>query len=667
MNTKGLFLGIDIDEDYSQVCFYDNKDKSVQPVFSGNESPFFQNAVSLSAIWEDETSSVKKISSMLAALIASAKEQTGEEDLSSVAVCMHDYSSAKRDVFHRAFEGLGIGRDRYILLGEEETFAYYAFSSEPALYAQGVVLYDLKKDGLKAYFLRRVSFKGATILTQTEGSLTSASVVKAAKGEIPLSQAENEIRDFFKTTLEAEKVSSVYLTGQAFDTDELPESFPAVLGRGGHRIFAGLNLYVKGACVGALAKAFPMADPFRSAGIYKNVSIATDDALSGAGRLARCIMACRNRISSEISVIERKGDVIASRVILESGSNIDDSHISFECIPGDDGSICLEVTPVGQNLPDVHILVPKGAGDEATGLSRYIVSFDFPDEDTALVNVCRRGSDSFEETKIDLLGSGKPSLHDKKSGIIYCETPVANVPFIFKETGAELYSLEELVKYTYENVYLTSKDFAGDELFSFLEDQVDSKALSERLKNLSDTGGSLKDILLTMFREVGYHTSQEIAIIEPVIEGMATGKRALYKYARAESFIKNNCLSKAIKELEEIRELGSDPELPESFYAKALYNEGVCFAHCLMYERAAVCFEQSYSYDKNEKTKASALLARRLSGTEPEIMYMKGEWESAGVRAGELREKAIESIRAQERDAEEEIERLKEEYLRKYT
>ena len=42
--------------------------------------------------------------------------------------------------------------------------------------------------------------------------------------------------------------SSVYLTGRGFDTTRLPDAFlKCICNR--HRLFAGQNLYVKGACI----------------------------------------------------------------------------------------------------------------------------------------------------------------------------------------------------------------------------------------------------------------------------------------------------------------------------------------------------------------------------------------------------------------------------------
>ena len=113
MDTKGLYLGIDIDENVSQVCFYDEKSRSVKPVMGKDEDPYFQNAMSLSSIFENRETAPDRLASMTEALIAAAKCQTGEEKLRVLGVCIHDHSEEKREIWHEALNSLGIESDRY--------------------------------------------------------------------------------------------------------------------------------------------------------------------------------------------------------------------------------------------------------------------------------------------------------------------------------------------------------------------------------------------------------------------------------------------------------------------------------------------------------------------------------------------------------------------------
>ena len=207
----------------------------------------------------------------------------------------------------------------------------------------------------------------------------------------------------------------------------------------------------------------------------------------------------------------------------------------------------------------------------------------------------------------------------------------------------------------------------NNELFRFLREQTGYKVAADKLEDLSGSGASLKELLITLFREINYYSPQDILIMEPVIDGLKTGKRALVKYGRAESYIDRGCIAKGLKELLEIMELSPDSELPEKFYAKVLYNAGVCYGRCLMYDKAAEMFEGSFGFVKDGKTKEVALLARALSETEPGILYMKGEWEQAKEKASALRKEMEKTGDGGVSDIEERVDRLEEEYLRKYS
>ena len=661
MDKKGSYIGIDIDENISQVCFYDERSRNVQPVLGKDESPYFNNAVPLSAIYANAETAASRLSSMTEALIAAASCQTGEEKLRMLGVCIRGLSEETRRIWHEALAGIGIGPDRYMLMCREETFAYYAFSADPGTYARGVALYDLDEKGLEGCFLQRVTYKGLTLLTETDEKADSDIIKKAGTGEVLLKEAKGEMGAFFRSTLDKNPVSSVYLTGEAFDAEELPDDILSILGRGGHRIFAGMNLYVKGTCIGALTKVFPNADPLRNAGINKTAGI--------PGSLSRCIMVCRNRISSQISVTVRERGEKKKRILVERGSNVDASCMTFECYPGEKGEIQLAVEPLTQNTPDIYTVKLQSDNDFSKKLVRVNVTLYFPDEDHCDVFIdSEDGAVEAEDFSMDLSGSGQGMTRTATDGVIFCEQTKARIPYVFPATGDEIYSAEELVKYLYENVYLVEADggVINSEMFAFLKEQAGCRITGEKLEELSNSGASLKELLLTLFKEVNYYSPQDITIMEPVIDGLKTGKRALVKYGRAESYIKCGCITKGLKELLEIMELNPDSELPEKFYAKVLYNAGVCYGRCLMYEKAAEMFEGAYGFVKDEETKAKALLARAISDTELGILYMKGEWEQAKERAEEIR-KEFGSGTGECNDPDERIYRLEKDYLRKYS
>lgn len=673
MEAGGLYIGIDIEESISQVCYYEREDRSVRSVQNTGDNPEFVNTTGLSEILKNQTHPEDMIYKMLKALIDKAKEQSGNENTAMIALCLRDYSKEMRRVAAKALDMLGIPKEQYILIGSSEAFAYYAFNAEPALFAQGAALYNFEKEGISACFLQRISYKGNTVLREIDRSVSSDRLSAVVSGKLLLKDVSDETDDFFDKTLKEFKTSSVYLTGPGFDTDEIPQSTLNFISKKGYRIFAGQNLFVKGACICALAKASPIADPFRRAGIFKNLSVSAANE-AGDGRFTSCIMACKNRITTQISVKAFcKGESLM-RTVIKPGANIDESSGVFECILTDENALELELHELGANLPVYEKIDLSEIKSREDRLTRVSVSVEFPDEDTLELTVKDLGfgedikpEGGIVKQTIAITGRNRErSMPSKGRGVIMCESKRALVPFIFSDTGRNIYTIEELVRYLYENIWLVDEGLISNELFKFIGDDTGNTALAEKLKHQAYTGVSFLGMLLTLFREVNYYTPEEVRILEPVLEKIQTVKPVLKKYSVAETYMKNNCLSRAQKSFQEITEAPPDPELPDNFYAKVYHNMGVCFAKMFMTGEAAECFEKAYEKGHLEESRKQALFARIISDTKPKLSVGQQEYDNLKAEIEALKQEKAKIIHNEGLPLEERVEILKSEYLAKH-
>ncbi len=670
MEANGLFLGIDIDEEISQVCYYDVEKRSVQTVYKSGDDPNFLNSLCLSDILKDKETSYRAIQHLLGALINAAKIQTDLNVISAICICLHDYRDEVREVFHRALALLGIPRDRYTLLGEEETFAFYAFSSEPALVAQGTVLYNFKDTELTACFLTRVNYKGTTVLREVN-DVTSSDLLRAVAGkERTLDDAGDELLDFFDRTLKENQVSSVYLTGRGFDEENIPRPLLLKLGTGGHRIFVGQNLFVKGACICALAMKVPMADPFRSAGIFRNVSLSEHGTMSGGGRFSMCIMACRNRITSSIAVKTYTNGSSGWHILVRPGTNIDEASAELECLLSDDNYILFEIEPLGAPKR-IEAFELAGFPRRDSKTTRIKLWMSFVDEDT--LKITARDIGFGEEEKATLAevsetfdlrpGEYRPYSGIKTKGIILSGSHRAMSPYIFPDTGRSIYTAEELVHYLYNNIYLIKKDFINADFIKFLEVELGNEDLAQKMKNLVEKDAGLGLMLLTLFKEVDYYSNEEIKIIEPVIDSIETANPSLRKFSVAAVYIKNGCISNALNLLNDIDLENREDILPESFYAKVVHGIGVCKARLFRYEEAAEYFEKAYEEGQFEESRMMALRARQLSGTAPGVNYTNLEFEDIKEEIDFIRKKEMDEISRLKLSTDEKLERAKEDYI----
>ena len=673
MEANGLYIGIDIDENISQVCYYEREDQSVKPVYNTGDSPEFINATGLREILDTQPHPEDMIYKMIKVLVDKAKEQTGNNGVEMLAVCLRNYSRKMRETAAKALDMMGVPKGRYILIGSSEAFAYYAFNAEPALFAQGAALFDYEPDGIDACFLQRISYKGNTILREIDRSVSSDNLTSVVKKDLLLKDVADEICGFLDKTLTENKTSSVYLTGPGFDADEIPQEILNLIGKKGHRIFAGQNLFVKGTCICALAKASPIADPFRRAGIFRNMSFSGSSDPSG-GRHSSCIMACKNRITTGVGLKTfNKGESMI-RTIIRPGANIDECSGEFECILTNENALEFELKELVANVAVIEKVDLSDIKKREDRMTRVSVSVFFPDEDNMEITVkdlgfgeANRAENVIVNKTISMTGLKQETVRrSKNAGVIMCDSKRALVPYLFTDTGRNIYTIEELVQYLYENIWLIDDGVINNELFKFIGDDTGNTALAEKLKKQEYTGVTLERMLLTLFKEVNYHTPEEVGIIEPVLAKIQNSDPVLKKYSIAETYMKNNCLTRAQKSFQEILEAPNDKKLPESFYAKVHHNMGVCFARMFMRQEAAECFEKAYELGHLEESRKQALYAHILSDTKPGITFGQLEYNNMKSEIEAIREEKRSAAENERGNAEERLEAIKSEYLRKH-
>ena len=72
------------------------------------------------------------------------------------------------------------------------------------------------------------------------------------------------------------------------------------------------------------------------------------------------------------------------------------------------------------------------------------------------------------------------------SGYILCKTPMASVPYYIKNVGTNIYSIEELCYYLYQNLYLVDESLMNVGLCKWVGRELRMKELARRLSILME-------------------------------------------------------------------------------------------------------------------------------------------------------------------------------------
>lgn len=404
---KLLCVGIDLCSDYSQVSIYSYGAKEPVSVdFAGAESKYrvpttvskmlgkdewFAGDEAIGSMKIGEAVAVKDILKKAADknpvrvddiavmpiellsvyfdyLLKTARNAANTEEIGAVCVTLEDFNISVLNVAVKAMEKLGIGRDRLTFASHDESFVYYALSQKQELWNNDVFLFDYGRGGLTARRLYIGNERGVRIAMIHTDGFTEEIPFELCENSISTEYLDNRLRDIAVKLLERKSVSTVYLTGEAFREDlNLPGFIKYICDR--RRVFAGNNLYCKGAC-------------------YQAIELA-----GGAG--PDVMLACPQRITTgiEMKISDRGRDKILRMV--KPGINWFEAECEFDFIV--DGTEELEIflSPLDTREKQLVRVPLTDFPKRPRKATRITVSFSFTSDSRCHMMVKDRGFGEF--------------------------------------------------------------------------------------------------------------------------------------------------------------------------------------------------------------------------------------------------------------------------------
>ncbi len=136
---------------------------------------------------------------------------------------------------------LGLDSSQAIFIDHKESFYYYVFHQRPDVFYQDVMLFDLEDNQLLGYRLNRNQSTNPQLIrieTNSYGNL--------------IDNKDEKFLFLLKSAFVGEEISAVYLTGDGFDGNWMKQSLQFLCHN--RRVFAGKNLFSKGACYAGVVK-----------------------------------------------------------------------------------------------------------------------------------------------------------------------------------------------------------------------------------------------------------------------------------------------------------------------------------------------------------------------------------------------------------------------------
>lgn len=362
-----LYIGIDIQEEFSQAAFYDVSKNEPKSLVFGEDSVLKQNPEKLS-LWTQAASDefAGQLCIHLKDIITEAETAAGLT-AERICICVERFELEILKIITEAMKKNGYSDDEWILLSYDECFAYYAYSQKRELHSAGVLLLDYTERGIYVALMDK-GVRGETEFIMENIELLSGSEIASVYNRtLDFSKIEDVMISSLKSVFKSYGISTVYLTGKGFETGRLPNRLRNFL-CAGKKVFAGQNLYVKGAC-------------YAAAGVPLNA-----------------VPACRNRVTTQIEMDVEERSVQKRIVLVRAGLNWYATRRSLDFIVDDISVVKLILKPCdgsGEYIEEIDI---GGIPFRENKMTRININLEFIADGECLVKITDKGFGEFAKS-----------------------------------------------------------------------------------------------------------------------------------------------------------------------------------------------------------------------------------------------------------------------------
>lgn len=157
------------------------------------------------------------------------------------------------NIIRSVLEDIGFEKECVKVLGHSESLIYYMIFQKKELWVNDVFIFDFTEHQFQIRRLNSVRARLPQPIVVEEMDLSSKYNISMTETEEGKANLDKQFLQLLQELCGKHIVSTVYLTGVGFYKDWMRESIRFLCSK--RRVFQGYNLFVKGACYGAISEA----------------------------------------------------------------------------------------------------------------------------------------------------------------------------------------------------------------------------------------------------------------------------------------------------------------------------------------------------------------------------------------------------------------------------
>lgn len=185
------------------------------------------------------------------------------------------------------------------------------------------------------------------------------------------------------------------------------------------------------------------------------------------------------------------------------------------------------------------------------------------------------------------------------SGLLLCGK-TTDRPFYVKEAELNVYSMEELCYFIYNNVYMIGQDFFDDSLLKFIEDELELINTVKKLKDQRFRQEPAASMIKTVLDGCSYYSEAEKESLLNELKGLENMSLWEKMKMRADLMAEGGRLNRA-EELYK-KAISKVSLMKDTNLTASLWNNlGVVHAKQFLFSEALSCFKRAYDMVKDDE------------------------------------------------------------------
>jgi Tfp pilus assembly protein PilF len=187
-------------------------------------------------------------------------------------------------------------------------------------------------------------------------------------------------------------------------------------------------------------------------------------------------------------------------------------------------------------------------------------------------------------------------------------------PYRISDADINIYSIEELAYYLYNNAYFVDESFFDESLVEYIEKELKLTKVAQKLKYAMGQNRNFVELVMIIVNSSMYYNESEMKSFEKELKNISAKDMMERMKARADMLLENGKLGSAKKTYMDILNNNVYKKPEQEFYADVHLGLGRILCRMYYFEEALEEFNKAYELKESDDILQKIICAKLLQG-----------------------------------------------------